>query len=122
MGCAGRVANGIRTVQLSYVRQRRGHALIGFWPWIPREQLEDPAVRTRMGLPAGLAFATKGKLAVRILTDARAEGMMTDFVRRDEVYGSCPVLRCRLEETAQGYVLRVANSFLLSCPRQCPVT
>jgi SRSO17 transposase len=29
MGCAGRVANGINTVHLSYVRERSGHALIG---------------------------------------------------------------------------------------------
>jgi len=29
MGCAGRVANGINTVHLSYVREGTGHALIG---------------------------------------------------------------------------------------------
>jgi SRSO17 transposase len=29
MGCAGRVANGINTVHLSYVREKTGHALAG---------------------------------------------------------------------------------------------
>ena len=29
LGCAGRVANGINTVHLSYVREGAGHALIG---------------------------------------------------------------------------------------------
>jgi hypothetical protein len=29
MGCAGRLANGINTVHLAYVRERVGHALIG---------------------------------------------------------------------------------------------
>ena len=114
MGCAGRVANGINTVHLSYVRQHRGHGLAGFRQWIPREQLEDPAARARMGLPAGLAFATKGELAVEILADAAADGMVTDFVCGDEVYGSSPALRCYLEDHAQGYVLRVAKSFLLA--------
>src|SRR5450631_2226628 len=114
MGCAGRVANGINTVHLSYVREHRGHGLIGFRQWIPREHLDDPAVRERMGLPDELAFATKGELAVQILTDACADGMVTDFVCGDEVYGSCPVLRCYLEEHAQGYVPRVAKTFLLS--------
>jgi SRSO17 transposase len=113
LGCAGRVANGINTVHLSYVRQHRGHGLIGFRQWIPREQLGDPVVRARMGLPAQLAFATKGELAVQILTDAYADGMVTDFICGDEVYGSCPVLRRYLEERAQGYVLRVARTFLL---------
>jgi hypothetical protein len=35
MGCAGRVANGISTVHLSYVRENTGHALAGARQWIP---------------------------------------------------------------------------------------
>jgi SRSO17 transposase len=113
MGCAGRVANGINTVHLPYVRQHCGHGLIGFRQWIPREQVDDPLTRQRMGLPGDLVFATKGELAVQILTDA-ADGMVTDFICGDEVYGSNPALRCYLEDHAQGYVLRVAKTFLLS--------
>jgi len=102
MGCAGRVANGINTVHLSYIRQHVGHGLIGFRQWIPREHLEDASTRQRMGLPAGLAFATKGELAVQILRDAYADGMDIDFACGDEVYGSCPALRSYLENTARG--------------------
>jgi SRSO17 transposase len=29
LGCVGKVANGITTVHLAYVRERTGHALIG---------------------------------------------------------------------------------------------
>jgi SRSO17 transposase len=114
MGCAGRVANGVNTVHLSYVRQYRGHGLIGFRQWIPQEQIEDPGARARMGLPEGLAFATKGELAVQILADAAADGMVTDFTCGDEVYGSSPALRSYLEGHARGYVLRVAKTFLLT--------
>src|ERR1700726_291080 len=39
LGCAGRVANGINTVHLAYVREGTGHALIGARQWIPREQI-----------------------------------------------------------------------------------
>src|SRR5437899_163120 len=42
MGCAGRVANGINTVHLSYVREGTGHALAGARQWIPREHVADP--------------------------------------------------------------------------------
>jgi SRSO17 transposase len=42
MGCAGRVANGINTVHLSYVREKVGHALIGARQWIPAEHITDP--------------------------------------------------------------------------------
>jgi SRSO17 transposase len=41
MGCAGRVANGINTVHLSYVREKTGHALAGARQWIPEEQVKD---------------------------------------------------------------------------------
>jgi hypothetical protein len=51
LGCAGKVANGINTVHLSYVREKAGHALIGARQWIPREQIEDPVRSLVMGLP-----------------------------------------------------------------------
>jgi hypothetical protein len=35
LGCLGKVANGITTVHLAYVRERTGHALIGARQWIP---------------------------------------------------------------------------------------
>jgi SRSO17 transposase len=64
-----------------------------------------------MGLPADLAFATKGELAVQVLSDAYTDGMRVDFVCGDEVYGACPALRSYLEGRGQGYVLRVAKTF-----------
>ncbi len=51
MGCAGRVANGINTVHLSYVREKTGHALIGARQWIPEEQISDPVRSLVTGLP-----------------------------------------------------------------------
>ena len=42
LGCAGRVANGINTVHLAYVREGTGHALIGARQWIPREHIKRP--------------------------------------------------------------------------------
>ena len=66
LGCAGRVANGINTVHLSYVREKTGHALIGARQWIPREHIEDPVKSLLMGLPLDLGFRTKGQLAIDI--------------------------------------------------------
>ena len=82
MGCAGRVANGINTVHLSYVREGTGHALIGARQWIPREQIEDPVKSLVMGLPLDLGFRTKGQLAIDICADALADGIRFDFVLR----------------------------------------
>ena len=114
MGCAGRVANGINTVHLSYVREKTGHALAGARQWIPAEDIKDPVKSLVTGLPVDLRFRTKGQLAVDILTDAYADGLTFDFVCGDEVYGSCTELREFLEDIGQAYVLRVASSFMVT--------
>jgi SRSO17 transposase len=114
LGCAGRVANGINTVHVSYVRERTGHALIGARQWIPREHLEDPVKSLLMGLPLDLQFRTKGQLAIDISTDAAAGGIRPDFYCGDEVYGNCTELREHFEATGQAYVLRVPSNFMLT--------
>jgi SRSO17 transposase len=114
MGCAGRVANGINAVHLSYVREKTGHALAGARQWIPAEDICDPVKSLVTGLPLDLLFRTKGQLAIDILGDAFADGLSLDFVCGDEVYGSCTQLRQFLEDHGQAYVLRVASSFVLT--------
>jgi SRSO17 transposase len=114
LGCAGRVANGINTVHLSYVREKTGHALIGARQWIPREQIEDPVKSVVMGLPPDLEFRTKGQLAIDILTGAYAGGLRFGFACGDEVYGNCTQLREFFEDNGQAYVLRVPSNFMLT--------
>jgi SRSO17 transposase len=116
LGCAGRVANGINTVHLSYVRGRTGHALIGARQWIPREHIEDPARSQAMGLPPDLEFRTKGQLAIDISKDAAADGIRPDFYCGDEVYGNCTGLREFFEDNGQAYVLRVPSNFMITLP------
>jgi len=114
LGCAGKVANGINTVHLAYVREHCGHALIGARQWIPRAQIEDPVRSAAMGLPPDLVFRTKGQLAVDIAAEVLADGIAIDFFCGDEVYGSCTGLRTFLEDRGQGYVLRVPKTFRLT--------
>jgi SRSO17 transposase len=114
MGCAGRVANGINTVHLSYVREATGHALIGARQWVPAEDIADPVTSLVAGLPLDLRFRTKGQLAIDVLDGAYADGLTFGFVCGDEVYGSCTQLREFLEGRGQAYVLRVALSFTLT--------
>jgi len=111
LGCAGRVANGINVVYLSYVRDGTGHALIGARQWIPREQVSDPVMSLVTGLPLDLEFRTKGQLAIDICSEAYAGGVTSDFICGDEVYGSSTQLREFLQARGQAYVLRVASSF-----------
>ena len=84
LGCVGKVANGINTVHLAYVREGAGHALIGAREWIPAAQIGDPATAV-MGLPEDLVFRTKGQLATGILAEAVGDGVGLDFVCGDEM-------------------------------------
>jgi SRSO17 transposase len=114
LGCAGRVANGINTVHLSYVREKAGHALIGARQWIPCEHIDDPVKSLLMGLPVDLEFRTKGQLAIDVCAEAYADGIRFDFACGDEVYGSCTRLREFFEDNDQAYVLRVPSNFALT--------
>jgi SRSO17 transposase len=122
MGCAGRVANGISTVHLAYVREKTGHALAGARQWIPAEDIAGPVRSLVTGLPLDLRFRTKGQLAMDILADAYADGLVSGFACGDEVYGSCTGLREFLEDQGQGYVLRAASSFMLTLAAGAKVT
>jgi SRSO17 transposase len=122
LGCAGKVANGITTVHLSYVRERTGHALVGARQWIPAEHLDDPVSSLVMGLPGDLVFRTKGQLAIDICTEALADGAVFDFLCGDEVYGACTELRGFCEKRRQGYVLRVRSTFGLTLARGVTMT
>jgi len=73
----GRVANGINTVHLSYVRERTGHALIGARQWIPRGQIEDPVRSLVMALPPDLEFRTR----LRRHFEAGGRGMCCGYRR-----------------------------------------
>jgi SRSO17 transposase len=68
----------------------------------------------KMALPLGLKFLTKGQLAIEILREAFADGVILDFVCGDEVYGNCTKLRDWLEEHEQAYVLRVPKNFRIT--------
>jgi hypothetical protein len=122
LGCVGKVANGITTVHLAYVRERTGHALIGARQWIPAEQIGDPVTSLVMGLPLDLVFRTTGQLAIDIVTETLTSGITLDFVCGDEVYGACTGLREFLEARGQGYVLRVPSTFRLPLARGVTVT
>jgi len=106
-GTAGRVENCQVGVFLSYAA-RRGHALIDRELYLPKSWTAETARCAAAGIPAGTAFATKPKLARRMIGRALQAGVPAAWVTGDEVYGADPGLRADLEERRIGYVLAVA--------------
>src|SRR5437773_813693 len=84
-GTAGRVENCQVAVFLSYAA-RGGHALIDRDLYLPKSWTADPARCAAAGIPAGTAFATKPKLARRMISRALDAGVPASWVTADEVY------------------------------------
>ncbi len=91
-GTAGRVENCQVAVFLSYAA-RGGHALIDRDLYLPKSWTADPARCAAAGIPEGTAFATKPKLARRMISRALDAGVPASWVTADEVYGADPGLR-----------------------------
>jgi SRSO17 transposase len=108
-GTAGRVENCQVAVFLSYASPA-GHALIDRELYLPRSWTVDPARCAAAGIPAGTVFATKPKLARRMIARALDAGIPAAWAAGDEVYGADPGLRADLERRHVGYVLAVATS------------
>ena len=113
VGCAGRVSNAINVVYAT-LATRRGHALVGARPYLPREWADDDQRRARAKVPEEVVFKTKPTLATDILTDLHAAGLLPPWATGDEVYGRDKTLREFCEQHQTGYVFGVPCSFTLT--------
>jgi SRSO17 transposase len=108
-GTAGRIENAQVAVYLTYAAPA-GHALIDRELYLPKSWTGDPARCRAAGIPGETVFATKPKLARRMIARALDAGAPAAFVAGDEVYGADPGLRSDLEKRQVGYVLAIAVS------------
>jgi SRSO17 transposase len=106
-GTAGRVENAQVAVYLVYATDA-GHGLVDRELYLPRSWTGDPERLQAAGVPDQVGFATKPKLATRMLARALDAGVPAAWVTGDEVYGANPELRAELEARGVGYVLAVA--------------
>jgi SRSO17 transposase len=108
-GTAGRVENCQVGVFLAYATEK-GTAFVDRELYLPEEWAEDAERRERAGVPEGLAFATKPRLARRMLERALDTGTRAAWVVADCVYGDARgLVGMWLEEREQPYVLAVSG-------------
>jgi SRSO17 transposase len=107
-GTAGRIENCQVGVFLAFAG-RRGHALLDRELYLPREWADDAGRRETARVPEDVAFATKPRLAERMLARAWRAGVEAAWATGDAVYGGDSHLRRFLESNRQPYVLAVRS-------------
>jgi SRSO17 transposase len=104
-GSAGKITNCQIGVFASYV-SGKGHAFIDRALYLPKAWTSDPARLKAAHVPDAVAFATKPKLAVDMVTRAITADMPFAWVAADSVYG-VGELEMALRRAGKGYVLGV---------------
>src|ERR1700716_2725778 len=104
-GSAGKITNCLGGVFAAYV-SRHGHAFIDRALYLPKGWTDDPARLKAAHVPVDVGFATKPRLAARMIERAMAERVPFAWVAADTVYGVGEIERV-LRQAGKGYVLGV---------------
>jgi SRSO17 transposase len=104
-GSAGKITNCQIGVFAAYV-SRHGHALIDRALYLPKAWTADPARLAAAHVPPAVGFATKPRLAGRMVERAIAAGVPFAWVAGDSVYGVGEI-EMALRRAGKGYVLGV---------------
>jgi SRSO17 transposase len=107
-GTAGKRENCQVGVFLAYATDK-GAAFIDRELYLPEEWAEDEERRRRAGVPEEVGFATKPRLARKMLQRALEAEVRAGWVVADSVYGDTRRLGVWLEEHEQAYVMAVSG-------------
>src|SRR6266704_3034543 len=107
-GSAGKITNCQIGVFAAYV-SRHGHAFIDRALYLPKEWTDDPDRLEATYVPPGTGFATKPKLATRMIERAIAASVPFEWVAGDTVYGVGDIEQ-QLRQAGKGYVLGVSSA------------
>jgi SRSO17 transposase len=119
-GSAGKITNCQIGVFAAYV-SRHGHAFIDRALYLPREWTDDPDRLRAVSVPPDAGFATKPKLATRMIARAIAATVPFKWVAGDTVYGVGDIEQ-QLRRAGKGYVLGVSSAHVFrSWGRRPPV-
>jgi SRSO17 transposase len=107
-GSAGKITNCQIGVFAAYV-SRHGHAFIDRALYLPKEWTDDPDRLKAAHVPDGVGFATKPRMARKMIARAIAAKVPFSFVATDTVYGTGDI-ETMIRKAGKGYVLGVASN------------
>jgi len=114
-GSVGKVANSQVGVYLGYA-SRNGYTLVDGQLFVPEAwfDADHAALRTAVDLPITLRFQTKPQIALALVTDLRARGILpAQWLAADALYGDSPAFRDGVAALGLWYFTAVAWSTLI---------
>src|SRR5436305_7755179 len=102
-GAVGKTENCIVTVHLAYVREGF-HALLDGELFLPESWSEDRDRCRAAGIPEGMAYRPKWKIALELYDHAIGNGLHFDWTTFDEGYGGKPEFLRELSARDQKFV------------------
>jgi len=120
-GTLGRVDNCQVAVSL-HLAGEQGGGMVAFRLFLPESWAGDQARRLQVGVPEGIAFATKSKIALEQLDWALACGVRRHVVLADAGYGDSTEFREELTKRGLRYVVAVNGEPVVWPPESRPRT
>lgn len=110
-GRLGKVENCQVGVYLGYV-SRRGHALVDFRLYLPREWTRDRKRLNKAGVPRDVSFATRHELALDML-ETQGDLLPHEWIAGDDEMGRSSWFRQQLRSRGERYLLAVPSNTLV---------
>jgi SRSO17 transposase len=122
-GTLGKVANCQVVVSAHYVADEPTSSTPLHWPviaqlYLPEAWATAPARRSKVHVPAEVAFQTKPELALALVDQARAWGVPFASVVADAGYGDNPTFLLGLDDRQVAYVVGVSSTFGVRLPEE----
>ena len=122
-GTLGKIANCQVVVSAHYVADEPASRAPVHWPltaqlYLPEAWATDSTRRTKVRVPAEVAFHTKPELALALVDQARAWGVPFATVVTDAGYGDNPTFLHGLDGRQLRYVVGVSSTFGVRLPAE----
>jgi SRSO17 transposase len=89
--------------------------------YLPKDWADDPARRSKAGVPGDVTFQTKPEIALQQMRQARADGVPPGVALADPAYGNDSKFRAGITELEMPYAVGIMPSTMVWRPGEAPL-